>query len=381
MTELIYKLHKKIQQSEFNIFKKDTVFAISFVLAVTSCFIYTPKLEYIDFKVLASLFNLMLVVKALEELKILDKLAIAILNRCSNSKKVSLVLILLCFFSSMLITNDVALITFVPLTLIISKKAQISMLNTIVFQTLGTNIGSSLTPMGNPQNLFIFSHYNIAAPQFFETVLLFVVLGGTWLYLLNNRLDSKNLDISLPSIKIENGIKAAIWIVVFCIITSSILGIIDYKLAFIITLLAVVLLNRKLFVKIDYLLLVTFVCFFVFIGNISNIDAVHVFLSGYLNDTASIYFGSIISSQFISNVPSSILLSGFTNSWRPLLLGVNLGGMGTIIASLASVISYKLFIKDNPDQGKAYMMKFSIYNFLSLILLAAVCYLILIFFK
>lgn len=369
---LTHKINHKFTRSISEMFKKDIVFTISLILAVTSCFMYAPKLQYIDFKVLASLFNLMIVVKAFEELKLLDMFAISILNKCQNSRRVSLVLIMLCFFCSMLITNDVALLTFVPLTLIIGKKSNTPMAETVIFQTLAANIGSSLTPMGNPQNLFIFSHYGLTASQFFTTVILFAASGGIWLYLLNRRVKSINLDVTLKPVKIEDKLKAILWISLFFIITASILGVINYKLALLLTLLTALLLDKRLLAKIDYLLLATFICFFIFIGNVSNIAAVSTYMSEHLKGTYSLYFGSILLSQFISNVPSAILLSKFTTAWKPLLLGVNIGGMGTIIASLASVISYKLFVRDNPNESKNYMIKFSIYNILGLIVFTLV---------
>lgn len=365
---LKHMINKNFMNSILEVFKKDIVFTISFFLALVSCFIYTPKLHYIDFKVLASLFNLMIVVTAFEELKLLDMFAISILNKCGNSRRISLVLITLCFFCSMLITNDVALLTFVPLTLIISKKSDIPMTETIIFQTLAANIGSSLTPMGNPQNLFIFSHYGLTAHQFFITVIFFTSTGAIWLYLLNRRIKVINLDVTLKPVKIENRLKTFLWIALFFIITASILGVISYKTALLLTLLTALLLDKSLLLKIDYLLLATFLCFFIFIGNVSNIAAVNVYMSEHLKGTYSLYFGSILLSQFISNVPSAILLSKFTTAWKPLLLGVNIGGMGSIIASLASVISYKLFIRDNPYAGKSYMIKFSLYNLLGLII-------------
>jgi Na+/H+ antiporter NhaD/arsenite permease-like protein len=369
--------NRKLLNLSSDILKKDIVFTIAFIMAITSCFLYVPKLEYIDFKVLFSLFNLMLVIKALEELKILDKFAVGIVNKCSDYRQVSLILILLCFFSSMLITNDVALITFVPLTLIISRKTYRPMVDTIILQTLAANIGSSLTPMGNPQNLFIFSFYKLTITQFFMTVGVFVLLGGVWLYILNFRIKRHNIVVELDEVEVKNQRKAFIWIGVFCVIIASILGGIDYKLAIIVTILAVLALNLSLLGKIDYLLLATFVCFFVFIGNVAHIPAINSYMREHLTDSTSVYVASIFSSQFISNVPSAILLSRFTDNWKPLLLGVNIGGMGTLIASLASVISYKLFIKDNPGEGKKYILKFSQYNLVSLVILAVISYLIL----
>ncbi|WCN39227.1 SLC13 family permease [Aneurinibacillus uraniidurans] len=377
MREYTYAQNRKELYLKFGILKKDIVFTISLVLAIMSCFIQAPKLQYINFNVLISLFNLMLAVKAFEELKILDKLAVAILNKCTNSKRVSAILILLCFFSSMLVTNDVALITFVPLTLIISKKTKIRMLDTIILQTIAANIGSSLTPMGNPQNLFIFSYYGIKPMQFFTTVLLLVILGMISVYLLNHRLNSEVLEMELPSIPMADRKKTIVWGIVFFMITASILGVISYKLTFIITLVTACIFDIKLLRKIDYLLLITFICFFIFIGNISNLAVVHTYASENLKSPTSIYLSSILLSQFISNVPAAILLSKFCMNWQPLLLGINIGGLGTIIASLASVISYKLFIKKNPQESKIYLIKFSLYNFSVLGFLTIVHYFIL----
>ncbi|WP_223587576.1 SLC13 family permease [Neobacillus bataviensis] len=361
----------------FRFLKKDLVFSISIILAAASCFIQAPKLEYINFHVLVCLFNLMLVIKALEELKILDKLAISLLNKCRNSKSVSAILILLCFFSSMIVTNDVALLTFVPLTLVISKKTHLPMMETVILQTVAANIGSSLTPMGNPQNLFIYSYFGITPMPFFSTVLFMAILGVSSLYFFIHRLRGNELKVDLTPVTIEDWKKSLVWGLVLGVIIASIFGVIPYQIAFIITLMISFLLNAKVLLKIDYLLLVTFICFFIFIGNISHSEAVQTFAGTSLKNPASVYFSSIIFSQMISNVPASILLANFTMDWKPLLLGVNIGGLGTIIASLASVISYKLFIQSNPSEAKQYLIKFSIYNFSFLAIFALIQYVIL----
>jgi Na+/H+ antiporter NhaD/arsenite permease-like protein len=360
----------------FSFLKKDIVFTVSLILAVTSSLIYPPKLEYINFQVLFILFSLMLTIKALEELRFLDKFAIAIINKCNNSRSVSAILILLCFFTSMFVTNDVALLTFVPLTLVISRKTKIPMMETIILQTIGANIGSSLTPMGNPQNLFIYSYYGIKPMPFFMTVLFLAVLGISSLYLLINRLHKRELKVVLTPLPIDDWKKPTVWVLVLAIIIASIFGVVSYQVALVVTLMTVVGLNVKLLIKIDYLLLLTFICFFIFIGNISNSYTLQAFASANLKDTTSVYFSSIFLSQFISNVPASILLAEFTTDWKPLLLGVNIGGLGTIIASLASVISYKLFIQANPTESKKYIIKFSLYNFSLLAFLSLIQYFI-----
>ncbi|MFJ5762012.1 SLC13 family permease [Neobacillus sp. NPDC093182] len=374
MKESVLIQNKNRTKLDLSFLKKDMVFTISLVLAAGSCIVQTPKIEYLNFPVLISLFNLMLAIKAFEELKVLDKIAISILNKCNNSKSVSAILILLCFFSSMIVTNDVALLTFVPLTLVISRKTKIPMLETIILQTIAANIGSSLTPMGNPQNLFIYSFYGLTPEPFFMTVLLLAILGIISLYFFLQRLDKKELKVEIPPIQFNDPKRTMVWGIVLVVIIASIFGVIPYQAALIITLMTAAIINRKLLFKIDYFLLLTFICFFIFVGNISNTNAVHMMASASLKDADSVYFNSILVSQFISNVPASILLAEFTTNWKPLLLGVNIGGLGTIIASMASVISYKLYIQNHPNDGKKYLLKFSIYNFSFLAFLTIIPY-------
>jgi len=354
---------------------EEIVLLISLVLVFITSFFSFPKLSYIDFKVLISLFNLMVVICAFEKLKVLDRIAINILLRHKNQRRVSLVLIFLTFFSAMLITNDVALITFVPITLIIARKAAFNPMKLVIMQTLGANIGSSLTPMGNPQNLFLLSFYNINGIEFFKTTILFVVLGALWLLLLNYRTTARELNFSfdLEDVKEKNYIiKIILYILLFIFIILSVFNIVSYYAAFIATVILVSISDRELLLKIDYFLLVTFICFFVIIGNLSHIAVITDYMSSVLSSSSRVYIFSILFSQFISNVPCSILLAGFTKSWKELLLGVNIGGMGTLVASLASVISYKFYIKEYRD--KTYLIKFHKYNFISLIIFTLIIY-------
>jgi Na+/H+ antiporter NhaD/arsenite permease-like protein len=319
----------------------------------------------------------MLAVKAFEELKLLDQLAILVLNKCHTSKKVSGVLILLSFFSSMFVTNDVALLTFVPLTLIIAKNAEINLLETIVLQTIAANLGSSLTPMGNPQNLFIFSHFSIHPQQFFSTILFLAIMAILSLIFFILRFKSTELTVNLAAAPIKDQKKAGIWGIVFLMIIASIFGFIPYPLLLIIVLVTVCILDLHLLKKLDYLLLITFICFFIFVGNISSLGFVHTFAHESLKNATSVYFSSIFLSQLISNVPATILLSNFSKNWQPLLLGVNIGGLGTLIASLASVISYRFVNMKKPGESKIYLVKFSLYNFSFLAVLTFIQYVLL----
>jgi len=374
MTTQILALHKRSIKFATTILKKDPVFSLSFILALTSCIFSYPRLEYINFEVLACLFNLMIVVKAFEELRFLDRFAVGIINRCTNSRRVSLVMISLSFFASMIITNDIALLTLVPLTLIISRKSGMNVLLTVVLQTLAANIGSSLTPIGNPQNLYIFSYYKLTAAQFFIQVTMFAALGLAWLFLLNFNNPRFEFGFALDPIEVKYEKKDAIWIVLFAIIVLSVFKIVNYQLVLLLTIAVTLSINKELLRKVDYFLLATFVCFFVFIGNISSISFIADFMRTSLGSAKFTYFGSIVLSQFISNVPCAVLLSQFTSHWEELLLGVNIGGIGTIIASLASVISYKLFIRENPESSGKYIVSFSVYNLLSLVIFTLINY-------
>ncbi len=374
MTTQILILNKKHFQFATTLFKRDPVFSLSFILALLSCVFSYPRIEYINFEVLACLFNLMVVVKAFEELRLLDRFAVGIINRCTNSRRVSLVMISLSFFASMMITNDIALLTIVPLTLIISRKSGMDALLTVVLQTLAANIGSSLTPVGNPQNLYIFSYYKLTAAQFFIPVAMFTVLGLAWLFLLNFKTPRFEFGIALDSIDVKDKKKEAIWAILFGIIILSVFKIINYQLVLLLTIAVALSINKDLLKKVDYLLLATFVCFFIFIGNISSIPFVADFMKASLDSAEYTYFSSIVLSQVISNVPCAVLLSQFTSCWKELLLGVNIGGMGTIIASLASVISYKLYLKENPESSGKYIAQFSVYNLVSLVIFTLINY-------
>lgn len=359
-----------------NFLRNEAVLSIAFILALVSSLFAMPKLEYIDFKVLILLFNLMIVVAAFKEYNLLDYLATSILKKCTNYKSICFALVTITLLSSMIVTNDVALITFVPLTIVICKKANISSLKIIILQTIAANLGSSFTPMGNPQNLYIYSYFNINPIEFFKLTMPLLIVSIIFLIILMSRVDKKKLDITLKEVSITNKNKLFVFISLFIFILLSVFHLIDYRIAFLVTALVVLLLNNKLFKKVDYSLILTFIFFFIFIGNISSMDSIKVFMENLLASKSGTYFSSILLSQGISNVPCTMLLSNFTTFYKELLLGVNIGGLGTIIASMASVISYKLYQKDNALEGNKFIKIFSIYNVLGLIILIPIFYLL-----
>lgn len=372
MSQIIQTQKGKKKSSFIEFLKKECVLVIAVTLAILSSFISIPKLSYIDFKVLILLFNLMVVVAAFKELKFLDSIAIGLLKKCNTYTSISLALVFITFISSMIVTNDVALITFVPLSIVIARKANINVLKIVIFQTLAANLGSSFTPMGNPQNLFIYSFYNLSPIDFFKITLPIVVLAVLFLVLLVFKDKKMNLSLDLEDVKIDNKRDVYLFGGLFLIILLSVFHVIDYKVTFLITIVMVLILNKKLFSQVDYSLLITFIGFFIFVGNISTMDVVKNFMEGILNSPKSTFLASVLSSQVISNVPATMLLSGFTDHFKELLLGVNIGGMGTLIASLASVISYKIYASEFGNDN--YMKSFTFYNILGLIIFVPIAY-------
>lgn len=372
MSQIIQTQKGKKKSSFIEFLKKECVIVIAVTLAILSSFISIPKLSYIDFKVLILLFNLMVVVAAFKELKVLDSIAIGLLKKCNTYTSISLALVFITFISSMIVTNDVALITFVPLSIVIARKANINVLKIVIFQTLAANLGSSFTPMGNPQNLFIYSFYNLSPIDFFKITLPIVVLAVLFLVLLVFKDKKMNLSLDLEDVKIDNKRDVYLFGGLFLIILLSVFHVIDYKVTFLITVIMVLILNKKLFSQVDYSLLITFIGFFIFVGNISTMDVVKNFMEGILNSPKSTFLASVLSSQVISNVPATMLLSGFTDHFKELLLGVNIGGMGTLIASLASVISYKIYASEFGNDN--YMKSFTFYNILGLVIFVPIAY-------
>lgn len=372
MSQIIQTQKGKKKSSFIEFLKKECVLVIAVTLAILSSFISIPKLSYIDFNVLILLFNLMVVVTAFKELKVLDSIAIGLLKKCNTYTSISLALVFITFISSMIVTNDVALITFVPLSIVIARKANINVLKIVVFQTLAANLGSSFTPMGNPQNLFIYSFYNLSPIDFFKITLPIVILAVLFLVLLVFKDKKMNLSLDLEDVKIDNKRDVYLFGGLFLIILLSVFHVIDYKVTFLITIVMVLILNKKLFSQVDYSLLITFIGFFIFVGNISTMDVVKNFMEGILNSPKSTFLASVLSSQVISNVPATMLLSGFTDHFKELLLGVNIGGMGTLIASLASVISYKIYASEFGNDN--YMKSFTFYNILGLIIFVPIAY-------
>lgn len=323
-------------------FRSNIVLTVSMVLALCLMFFVVPSadyLDYIDFRTLALLFSLMCVVGGLNGQGIFRRLALLLVGRSGNTRKVSLMLILLCFFSSMLITNDVALITFVPFTVMTftmcNCKKDIVLLVTL--ETVAANLGSMATPVGNPQNLYLYNFFTMEMGEFLFAVLPYAALSLVLLLVSVFMIRSQSMVLPDMEISKSNKIKVAVYVALFIITLLCVLRLIPAWVVFAVTLVVSLILDVKVVLKVDYSLLLTFVFLFVFIGNLGNIKLVYDFLQSVVKGNELLV--GVLASQVFSNVPTAVLLSGFTTNASALLTAVNLGGLGTVIASMASLIS------------------------------------------
>ena len=353
--------------------KKEAVLCISALCAVATMFFVPPSaeyIEYIDFRVLCLLMCLMAVVAGFKSVGVFRFLTYQLLRRIKSGRVLGLTLVLLPFFSSMLVTNDVALIVFVPFTILLLRQLGFdkSVVPIIVMQTVAANLGSMATPVGNPQNLFLYSAFNLEAGEFFSVTLpltavsLVLLVAGT-LPIMPRSLPEQKLEHE----KITSAKKLAVYILLFALCLLTVFRVVPYLVTTAILLAVFLVTERKLFKEIDFMLLLTFVCFFIVSENLGRVEAVREFLQSLLEK--STLLTSVGASQVISNVPAAVLLSGFTDNWRELLMGVNIGGLGTPIASLASLITLKLYMVSPGAKVMKFLGAFTVANIAGLMIL------------
>lgn len=328
-----------------NTFREEIVFVIATLLAIFTGFFAPTRLEAIDLSVVIALFNLMLITLAFEKYHLLDFIATNILLRARTERSISLLMIGLTAFLALLITNDVALITVVPITIGMSRKAGFNPYRVITLETIAANIGSSLTPFGNPQNLFLFSFYKIPLLSFMAITAPFVIIGLFSLCILALWHKKVPMNISIPSSSLVHKKKIFFYLMLFILVILSILRILPMVYITILVVVTFLLFEKSLIKKVEYYLLGTFISFFIFIDHMIHIPFFIEKIPMILGSDYRIFTFAAIVSQGISNVPTALLFSGFTPSYKPLLLGVSVGGMGTMVASLANLIAYKFYQK------------------------------------
>jgi len=376
-----------MREKVIRFFKQETVLCAALALALLSMFFVHPDAEYgsyIDFRTLSILFCLMGAMSGLQKTGIFRWVAQALLAKVKKTRQLVWILVLLCFFSSMAVTNDVALITFVPFTFIVldlvGAEARRSLLvPVVVLQTIAANLGSMLTPVGNPQNLYLYGKAGLPLGSFILLMLPYTV-ASFLLIMVWSTVQARNYDapvalsfaekVQLSSKKIP----LATYLLLFVLDLLTVAQVVPYGQALVVTVIGLLLIDRTIFARVDYSLLLTFVGFFIFIGNMGRLPAFRDFLQQIVSGHELLT--GVTASQVISNVPAALLLSGFTGNLAPLIIGVNIGGLGTLIASMASLISYKLVVREESAVKGPYFRYFTCANigFLAILLLFALIF-------
>ncbi len=353
--------------------RREPVLFIAVLAALITCVFVPPDgryLSYMDFRTLALLYCLMTVVSGLRQAGLFSHLAHVLCESASNLRTISFLLVVLCFFISMLITNDVALLTFVPFAVVVMGMAhhQKELVHVVVLQTVAANLGSMLSPIGNPQNLYLYSFYNMGFGAFLKvtfpvwTASMAIILALCLLF------KKDHLDVFLGE---EPGMELfpiLLYSVLFLVCLLVVLRLIPWYIMLTVIIVVLLFYDRRLLLKADFMLLLTFVAFFIFSGNLARIEIV---ASGIKRMMAGReYWMSLLTSQVISNVPAALLLSGFTENSHAILLGVDIGGLGTPIASLASLIGMKLYSHSEHASTGRFLFEFLLINIGMLVLLS-----------
>ena len=353
--------------------KREPVLCIAAVCAAASVALNPPSadyLNYIDWRVLSLLFCLMAVVAGLQECGVFAVLAQRLLAGERRMRFVTLCLVLLPFFVSMLVTNDVALITFVPFAVLVLGLIGRTerLIYIVVLQTIAANLGSMATPVGNPQNLYLYANYELSAGQFFATMvpLVLVSLVGLVVAALCVKPEGIRVTFSEQAVIYHPG-RLGLMTGLFLLCLLSVFRVLPYPALLAVVVAGMLIFDRPLFGKVDYGLLATFFCFFLFAGNVGACAPVWETLTAVMAQNTALASG--VTSQIISNVPAAVLLSNFTTDWHGLLIGTNIGGLGTPIASLASLISMKAYFKSPGARAGRYLLVFILANVIALAVL------------
>ena len=393
------------------------------VLAIISCFFVTPGreyLSYINWRTLILLFCLMAVVAGFAKAGVFRYISRKLSQRMKDTRRLSVGFMLLCFLLSMFVTNDVALVTVVPLTLLTmmgcSEKAKIQ---TLVQETIAANLGSMLTPFGNPQNLYLTSYYGIGMGEFLRLMLPYtgvalVILLLQTLISPKEGLGGRAREAGTPERRVkeaaipegknreaaslyESGenltgkdemyeealrekllrskgrlVSILLYGILFIVSMFSVARILDYRILFGIILITILVYDRSVLRNVNYTLLLTFVSFFVLIGNLGAMTQIQAALTQMIEGRELLT--AILSSQIISNVPAAVLLSGFTDQGKALIVGTDLGGLGTLIASMASIITFQLYSLESGAKKGKYLLTFTLWNVIDLVILGTVAY-------
>lgn len=345
--------------------RKNTVFVIALAAAAITSILVPPSAEYISYidpRTLTCLFCTLAVICALRRIHFFSAVAEKIIGFTSNLRNSVVALVYITFLGSMLIANDMALITFLPLGYIVLERTnnQKYMAYVFILQNIAANLGGMLTPFGNPQNLYLYSYFNIPTGEFM-TIMLPPFLVAVTLITVCCLVVPKTPLVYDGETTVMPKARLALYLALFTLAIVVVFRVIPYTVGLILIPLVLLFADHKSLGDVDYALLGTFVCFFIFSGNVARMDAVRMVMEALLQKSTMVF--SALSCQFISNVPSAVLLSRFTENYQELLYGVNIGGCGTLIASLASLITFREYLSHNPGCAKKYIILFTGMNF------------------
>ena len=335
----------KLTDGFLNFFKKEIIFTISLILAIVSCFFVLPSIDYLNYinwETIILLFAIMLFVEVLKNLAVFEILVRKLLIKVKNTRGLVLFLVFTCFFSSIFITNDVSLIIFVPFSILaLMKVDRIDLIVlTVSLETIAANVGCMVLPIGAPHNIVMYTVSNIPFESFFFLLLPYIIVSVVFLIALSFFIPRDNVSLpKMSSIEVERK---------------------DFV--------------KRVFLGVDYFLLLTFIALFILIGNLENIPFFNSLFSQWIIGNEVIW--GVLASQVISNVPAAILLSGFSANYEAIIVGINIGGFGTLIASMANLISYKIIVREFNDFKARYFIVFTILNIVLLLILSAVYVLI-----
>ncbi len=366
---------RKVLNHIWTFAKREVVLSIAIVATVVTCFFVPPDKQYLGYfeeKTLMALFCMLAVVAGLKNTNVFELISKKLISLFRTRRAVIYCLVFGTFFFDMIVANDMSLITFLPLTYIVlhSTDNDKYLGITFILQTIAANMGGMITPYGNPQNLYLYSYYNIPTLEFFGVLLIQAITIAVLLIISGLFIKNEKLELRSNEPIVINKKKLCMYAVLFVLVILSIFRVVPHAVTLVIVILAVLIADRKRFREVDYALLATFCVFFVFSGNIARITAIKSFIASIVEENTLI--AGIVSCQFISNVPTAIFLSKFTDNYRDLLVSVNIGSLGIIISSLASLITLKEYLKHQPKGLKKYMIKFTLVNTTFLLVLLIV---------
>lgn len=353
---------------------KDLLITVSLAAALLTSLFFRPRLSAIDWKVIVCLFGLMAVVKGLEACGVLAFLSAGLIKRCGSRRGMLFAACLLSFFSAMILTNDVAILTLLPILFAVGKASGMDMLLPTVMVTISANLGSAATPFGNPQNLFLYSYYGMSPADFFAVSLPFAAVALLVLLFMVRIGKNEPLSVQPEPAHISGAGSVVAYGIAALITILCVLDVVPYLVTLPVVVLVTLRFQRHVLRLVDYRLLFTFLFLFIAIDNLSRIPLFREQLAALTSTPSGVYWSAVLLSQGISNVPCAVLLAPFTDHVKALFLGVNVGGLGTLVASMANLIAYKLYCREYPVRAKDFLKSFGRWNTLLFVFIGGIVY-------